>query len=108
MVSDVPTPNTAHSSPLRYEEVTKDEFAELAAKFEFREIIGGYLLRGICPRCGDAMEYFHVDETVRDAQRQTAQKPIIEMVCTCVVAHRGQGPDAHGCGAFWNLSVEEE
>lgn len=106
-MSDVPAPDTVPSL-LPYQEVTNDEFAESAANFDFREIIGGYLFRGICPRCRDAMEYFHVDETVRAAHKQAAREHIVEMVCTCVVAHPGQGPDAHGCGAFWNLSLEEE
>jgi hypothetical protein len=101
------------ATPAPYEEVTDAAFAAAAATFDLSEVIGGVVLRGACPRCDDTMEFFWVDDAIRGVGGGPAVPAgpdedvrIINMLCTCAVAHPGRAPDGMGCGAYWNLTLE--
>ncbi len=97
---------TAEPAGMPYQEVTDQSFAEAGAKFDVAEIVGGFTLRGACPRCCDVMEYSWVHEVVRTADDAANQPKVITVICTCVVNHPGSTAESRGCGAYWNLRVE--
>jgi hypothetical protein len=102
-----------NATPKPYAEVTDDDFATVAAEnFSIRETSGGVILVGACPRCGDPMEFPWVDDTYRGVtETATVTAPvsrrIVTMLCTCTAPHEGRPGDSFGCGAFWNLAIED-
>jgi hypothetical protein len=107
--------------PLRYEEITKNEYAEHAATTFSAEPTGGgaIVVRGSCMRCGHLMEYLIGHDVVRVARWRPASRarpapPAAEelehvehMICTCEGDHPGKPEQFTGCGAFWDLAVSQ-
>lgn len=98
-------------SAIPYAEVTDDDFAKAAAdNFDPRKTTGGVILVGPCPRCNDPMEFPWVDDTYRgitETATLPASRRIVTMLCTCTAPHEGRPDDGIGCGAFWNLTIED-
>lgn len=91
---------------IKFEEVTSDEFARKATSFEVKVRRDGALLSGICPRCGDPMEFVHVQRVYRGSPRRNRESngaTVIPVMCTCEGDHAGRPKDEQGCGAYWNL-----
>lgn len=93
-----------------YEEITSQEFGELAAReFSYRFEPAGepddVVFTGPCPRCRGAMTYVWplivVRRTVAAAPPDELEVPVI---CRCTREHRGADGEP-GCGAYWNLRV---
>jgi hypothetical protein len=99
--------------PKRYDELTNNAFADEAARtFDVRDTTGGVILVGHCPRCGDPMEFPWVDDSYRGAHSAgvaalPAPRRVITMLCTCTCPHEGRPEDGVGCGAYWNLNIED-
>ncbi|MBF6102304.1 hypothetical protein IU510_30250 [Nocardia cyriacigeorgica] len=103
---------------MAYDETTDDTYPGLAAAaFDFRETTDGVVLFGPCPRCEHAMEFPWVDKSYRvtpptpsppPSAPPPSDKPKIPMLCTCDAPHAGRADDGEGCGAYWNLAVEED
>ncbi|MGV9540171.1 hypothetical protein [Nocardia beijingensis] len=91
-----------------YHEHSDDDFSDRAAgRFEARETTGGYLLIGSCPRCSDSMEFPWVDDAYLNTSQPSGTRRVISMLCTCKGEHAGRDSDGIGCGAYWNLILEE-
>ena len=102
--------------PKPYEEITHPSFAEQAASFQAVPTRGGVVLSGPCPRCGDPMDFPHVDSVVRSGLRlrphpvppAATAETVVPMICTCAVPHPGRPNDLDGCGAYWNVILRDE
>jgi hypothetical protein len=99
---------------LAYEELTDPAFAVRAAEvFSVRPVVGGVRLDGPCPRCGDPMDFPHVDQTYKKIRvgrrsgeaRKSSDLGLVRMVCTCTGEHPGRPEGEDGCGAYWNLTL---
>jgi hypothetical protein len=97
----------AHT-PLPYEEVTADTYAQtFAASYTAIAIRRGVLLKGACPRCGDQMQFPVITEIFQNAiaadrgavQAASEEKPLL---CTCQTTHPNRPAGEEGCGAYWN------
>ncbi len=108
-----PVQPNAHPAPqpLAFEEVTDDAFGERSASFEVRPTEGGVILHGPCPRCGDVMEFAHVERVYRGLgrrRRHYESSSVINVACTCSGEHPGRPAGEVGCGAYWNILVEND
>lgn len=109
--NDIPTIEPDPSAP--YKEVTKDSYADAAAQsFTAKPTTGGIHLVGPCPRCGHTMEIDVVDDGIylgTPEPNDPDTSSLLPMICTCTgTFHEGRAPDGFGCGAYWNLAIEQE
>jgi hypothetical protein len=104
-------PSPQNPPPEPYVVITNNGFADAAAgSFEIRKTIGGFILVGPCPRCGDPMEFPWVDDSYRRTKTVITlpeTRRVIPMLCTCTGSHDGRPADGIGCGAYWALEVED-
>jgi hypothetical protein len=105
-------PPAAAPTALPYAETTDPDYPIWAARFEAQPTRGGAILRGPCPRCADSMEFPVVDKVYKSirkpsaaARQQASEDLVVQMICTCSVAHPGAPQGLPGCGAYWNLQV---
>lgn len=95
--------------PLEYAEQTADDyakkFAETCTSTSTRR---GLLLRGMCPRCGDTMDFQVVTKIFQSGSggdpgaAATKETPLL---CTCEVTHPNRPAGEEGCGAYWNIRL---
>lgn len=87
--------------------VTEDAYALTAARtFTVDRSPGGTLrLSGPCPRCGTWFTLPVVSETVRG--RTNSRSGYVTVMCGCEEPHPQRPANRTGCGAYWNLTVEE-
>ena len=106
--------------PLPYEEISKQEYADRAARdnFRFEEPEPGCpFLRGSCPRCDDPM-IFEIPRSIvykgplrmfsiHRSKAETDGRDCL-VLCTCTHDHPGRPAEDEGCGAYWTLHLEME
>jgi hypothetical protein len=111
------------TDPLEYQEITKDEYAEQAARtFTVTKIARHeLLLTGPCPRCAAVVQIpvvTGVYKTFRGfaafewMKPQAVKQPVSAVreepcVCTCDEAHPNRPAGHTGCGAQWQLRLTE-
>lgn len=105
---------TSPHAARRFEIETTDAYSATAATaFVAQPTTGGIVLVGPCPRCADPMQYPWVDDSYRGILPPTglsalpANRRTAKMICTCSAPHEGRPDGEIGCGAYWNLSLEE-
>ncbi|GAA4205858.1 hypothetical protein [Microbispora amethystogenes] len=122
--ADDDTPQFCGNLP--YREGTDPAFEQqAAATFSATKTADGTLsLVGPCPRCHSGMnvvvppELFLASRTgllrrlLRRSDHATfaagAGEQKVPVVCLCSVTHPGTPPDRRGCGAYWNLIVDDQ
>lgn len=100
--------------------------ARSAQEFTVRETPdGSMLLVGPCPRCRGAMEALipaevflssrtgllarvlkRAEQHTRVAEDEDVQE--VPLMCRCTGEHAGRPSDRKGCGAHWNLVIEDQ
>lgn len=125
-----PTAASAVPAPrenLAYTEITDPAYESLSAKeFTVRETRdGSALLSGPCPRCRDAMEVLVPAEVFFSSRTgflarvlKRTEQPVsassgedlqrVPLMCRCTGGHSGRPSDRRGCGAYWNLVIEDQ
>ena len=110
--SAIQPPNGAEApQPLAFQEVTNDAFGEQSASFEVQPTEGGVILHGRCPRCADVMEFVHLERIYRGLGRRRRPREssnVINVACTCSCEHPGRPAGEVGCGAYWNIVIEDD
>jgi hypothetical protein len=93
---------------LTFEEVTEEGYAERAMTFDVLPTPDGVVFKGSCPRCGDTMEFAHVERVYRGLgrRRRASGREVVAVACTCTAEHPGRPGDDHGCGAYWNDVID--
>ena len=98
-------------TPLRYEEITADGYAEaFATGCTAVPTRRGVLLKGTCPRCGDAMDFPLVKDFFRTALPLGGISPPAAgeehpLLCTCQEVHSERPAGEDGCGAYWIIRL---
>jgi hypothetical protein len=108
-----------------YQEMTDPAFGQRAADtfVASRTADRAISLVGPCPRCSSGMEVVipgemflatrtsllrralgRPDGTASPAGSQEEEVP---MICLCTATHPGRPEGRKGCGAYWNLTVED-
>lgn len=98
------------AATLAFQEVTEEGYAQRAASFDVLPTPDGVVFKGACPRCGDTMEFAHVERVYRGLGRgrRAARRVVVAMACTCSTDHPGRPGDDHGCGAYWNVVIDHD
>ncbi|MFD6231153.1 hypothetical protein ACFWFZ_30475 [Streptomyces sp. NPDC060232] len=102
-----------HDDALPYREATSDAYATAAAgTFGARRLAEGVsLLTGPCPRCRAVISVHLVNDVlrrgVRRRARQAPPQPYRTVRCNCRAPHPGRPESLRGCGAYWNVLVEQ-
>lgn len=93
---------------LAFEEVTEEAYAERAATFDVLRTSGGVVLTGSCPRCGDMIDFAHVERVYRGLgrRRRASGREVVAVACTCTAEHPGRPGNDRGCGAYWNVVID--
>ncbi len=91
-----------------YQEVTDDAYAP--AYVRGARILSSdpeaTVLGGTCPRCGCPCVFEHVPRTFRSPRRGPRVREI-PMMCTCTTGHEDRPAGEEGCGAYWNVRLED-
>lgn len=97
-----------NAAALTFEEVTDGGYAEQTATFDVVPTSDGVVFKGSCPRCGDMMEFAHVERVYRGLvrRRRAANREVVAVACTCTGEHPGRPAEDHGCGAYWNVVID--
>lgn len=96
-----------------YSVETHDSFAQTAAATFSLDVKGSAdaELNGPCPRCEDPMSFpvhSHIFRRRKRPARTASDNGLVPMICTCKsMTHQGRPDDAEGCGAYWNLRIDE-
>ncbi|MFB7407293.1 hypothetical protein ACFCZ2_08945 [Streptomyces sp. NPDC056202] len=103
----MPSQDPQPGPPLPFRRVTEAGYADAAARaFAVDRGPGGVVrLTGPCPRCGAWISPPAVAETVRG--RDTTGPGLVTVVCDCEEPHPQRPANRTGCGAYWNLTIEE-
>lgn len=64
------------------------------------------VLSGSCPRCGCSFTFTYRPRAFRSPRRGPRVREI-PVMCTCTTEHEGRPADEEGCGAYWNVRLED-
>lgn len=95
-----------------FDEVTDPVLAAFADDCTVVETTTGIDLVGWCRRCRHPMTYPYPIQVVGRGilplrRPPTPREHVLTMVCTCTEEHAGRPPQEYGCGAYWNVTLED-
>ncbi|MGW5213054.1 MULTISPECIES: hypothetical protein [unclassified Streptomyces] len=64
------------------------------------------VLSGSCPRCGCSFTYTYRPRAFRGPRRGPRVREV-PVMCTCTTEHEERPVGEEGCGAYWNVRLEE-
>jgi hypothetical protein len=89
-----------------FEEVTETTYADaFAATCTVTELRRGVELAGICPRCGDKMDFPVPTRSFLNTAAAALSATPMAVMCTCKIDHPGCPAGDEGCGAYWNVQL---
>lgn len=106
MTVDQPNPH----DPVPFREVSEPTYAHhVQTAFTLVESAGGaYSLRGPCPRCrGVTVALLDIRHVMRSSGSRSARTSVEHHMCECPLEHPGRPDGIPGCGAYWNIEVEQ-
>ncbi|WP_143631415.1 hypothetical protein [Streptomyces thermovulgaris] len=96
------------SAPVPYHETTEERYAgEYTTGLRILSVDDeSVVLSGRCPRCGCACTYLYTHRSFRRPRRGLREQRI-PVICTCSTDHPGRPDGEEGCGAYWNVLLEQ-